>query len=112
MVTAVLSPIADTRPQCNTIRLLDKLFTLEYIRFGEICRPVLRNQLSRSNDEGIINFPDFFVERGPEGTYILSYISGEAASEHEITAVSSAANSISVNTQPPQFIQLGVNIDP
>ena len=112
IVTTVLSPIADSRPQCNTLRLFQLLYTLEYIRFGEICRPILRNIRASSDDEGIVTFPDFFIERGPEGTYNVAYVSGDALSEIEHTSVSSKAHTLNVNTAPPLFIKIGEVISP
>lgn len=87
--------------------------TLEWIRFGEICRPVLVNTLAYSNNEGLIHFPNFRVDRGPEGTYLFDYsVSSSVFSDIEEVSILSQVASLSVNTVPPLVVTIGTEFSP
>lgn len=47
--------------------------SLDYIRFHEICKPVLSGHKEKSDEKGTVYFQNFMVERGPQAAYTLRY---------------------------------------
>ena len=47
--------------------------SLNYIRFHEVCKPILSGNVEKTDGKGKASFQNFMIQRGPEASYTLKY---------------------------------------
>ena len=86
--------VQDLNFDCSTQHRNQHKYDDQYIKYYEICRPVVQNMTSTTDLNGRVRFPSYKITRGPTGKYTFILKHGDIKSEKFVSNVVSEVEEV------------------